>query len=101
MLHTTGTLHAAAGAQYAFTCNFGTAVYATLHVDDHLVCQHGAYNRTGAAEDPGQFRLRSKQAGLPVVGEIYHTQASAEPAVAVAPGHAECGVHLRRSLEAE
>ena len=43
----TGTLHAAAGAQYAFTCNFGTAVYATLHVDDHLVCQLGAHNGTG------------------------------------------------------
>jgi hypothetical protein len=67
---------------WSFACTFRRVEYAFIRIDGHMVCQHGAYNRTGAAEDPGQFRLRSKQAGLPVMGEIYHTQASAEPAVA-------------------
>ena len=46
-----------------------------------MVCQHGAYNNTHAL-DPGRFMLRSKQANLPVVAEIYHTTASSEPVVA-------------------
>ena len=40
-----GTLRAEAGLVYNFSCDFGDATYAALHVDDHLVCQHGVHLR--------------------------------------------------------
>jgi hypothetical protein len=38
----TGTMTVQAGAKYSFNCSFGAAHFGALHVDDHLVCQHGA-----------------------------------------------------------
>ena len=38
-----GTMQALVGAQYAFACDLAGASFATLHVDDHLVCQRGAH----------------------------------------------------------
>ena len=37
-----GTMTAEPGRNYSFNCSFGAAHFATLHVDDHLVCQIGA-----------------------------------------------------------
>ena len=51
----TGTMQALPGQLYNFTCDFGDQVqFATLHVDDHLVCQHGANVNTGAEKGQGK-----------------------------------------------
>ena len=53
----TGTLVAQPGQNYSFNCSFGAAHFATLHVDDHLVCQFGANSDTvltpGQGSKPG------------------------------------------------
>lgn len=47
-----GTLHTTPGSSYSFNCSFGGAQFASLHVDGHLVCQHGA--NADAVLTPGQ-----------------------------------------------
>ena len=51
-LEVTGTMTAEPGKSYSFNCSFGAAQFAALHIDDHLVCQHGA--NSDSVLTPGQ-----------------------------------------------
>ena len=57
-----GTLIAVAGESYAFSCDFGAAVFATLHIDDHLVCQKGANDNSAGVDTPLPVRTRTQLA---------------------------------------
>lgn len=47
----TGTLTAGPGDVLTVSCDFGNATFATLRIDDHLVCQHGANSGDGCRTD--------------------------------------------------
>ena len=81
----------ATAAVFSFACAFSGLTQAYVWVDDHLVCQLGAFNNSAnGATDAANFTLRSKQAGLPVRAHLY-AAAPGAPAFAVqwcAPGGA-------------
>ena len=70
-------------SRWSFRCRFEHVTFAFVRIDGHVVCQHGAYNTTGAGLTDGEdFRLASKQSGLVVSAQIYHMAPSPSPAVA-------------------
>jgi hypothetical protein len=60
----TGTLVAEQGDTFAFSCKFTGASVAFLHVDDHLVCQHGA--NAGKCNSEGSTWCNGTDNPLPV-----------------------------------
>lgn len=68
-----GTLNAQDGETYSFSCNFGGATLAYLHVDDHLLCQTGANSPSGTVagttDDPLPVMSRT---ALPIRLAVVH-----------------------------
>lgn len=60
----TGTLIATRGDTFAFSCVFTGAAVAFLHIDDHLVCQHGA--NSGHCDSEGSTWCNGTDSPLPV-----------------------------------
>lgn len=67
-----GTMTVAEG-EYGFECDFGHATIAFLLVDDHLVCQTGAYSVAPAVTGVDNPLRKLTKAGLPVRLEVYYS----------------------------
>ena len=97
----TGTLSpllATAATTFSFACSFSGLTQAFVFIDDHLICQLGAYNNSAnGVMDTANFTLRSKQSQLPVRAQLLAaapSTAQAPAAFAVQwclPGAAACG----------
>ena len=67
-------LLATAAQSYDFSCSFSHLDRLFLWLDDHMLCQHGAFNNSAnGAMDVANFTLRSKTALLPLAAHIYPT----------------------------
>ena len=66
-----GTMILAPGAEYTFSCDFGSADVAFLFVDDHLVCQSGAYSDPGKVTTGDNPLRKLSRAEVPVRLEIF------------------------------
>eukprot|EP01079_Euglenida_sp_SAG-EU17-18_P002855 gene2855-3450_t len=71
-----GTLEVQDGVEYTFDCKFSGADLAFFFVDDHLVCQSGAYSPAGKVNGIDNPLRKLSKAVLPVRLEIYHSGAS-------------------------
>jgi hypothetical protein len=78
-----GTLTLRSGSSYSFYCSFGSATIAFLWIDDHLVCQIGAYMQANISLAPAQPTLNwgqdnpftvLRRTALPVRLHVYKLQ---------------------------
>lgn len=65
---------------FDFRCTLANVRYAYVFVDDHVICQFGAYNNTGGYLDDLNFTLRSKMSNLVVRAHVYRDTTSSSPA---------------------
>ena len=68
---------------FDFGCTILNARFAFVWIDDHVICQHGAYNNSAnGLFDAKNFTLRKKTAGLVVRAHLYRDPVAAADAAA-------------------